>query len=43
MNSNYYELSHPQKRIWFTEERYEGTAFANLALTVRYKENIDFS
>jgi amino acid adenylation domain-containing protein/thioester reductase-like protein/non-ribosomal peptide synthase protein (TIGR01720 family) len=43
MNCNYYELSHPQKRIWFTEERYEGTAFANLALTVRYKENIDFS
>ncbi len=39
--NNYFELSHPQKRIWFTEERYEGTAFANNAVTVRYSENID--
>jgi amino acid adenylation domain-containing protein/thioester reductase-like protein/non-ribosomal peptide synthase protein (TIGR01720 family) len=42
MNNNYYELTHPQKRIWFTEERYEGTAFANNAITVRYMEKIDF-
>ncbi len=39
----YYELTHPQKRIWFTEEKYEGTSFANIAFTVKYREKIDFS
>ena len=39
----YYELTHPQKRIWFTEEKYEGTAFANLGFTVKYREKIEFT
>ncbi|MEQ8171667.1 MAG: condensation domain-containing protein, partial [Candidatus Eremiobacterota bacterium] len=39
----YYELTHPQKRIWFNEEKYEGTSFANIAFTVKYREKIDFS
>ncbi|MEQ8170430.1 MAG: amino acid adenylation domain-containing protein, partial [Candidatus Eremiobacterota bacterium] len=39
----HYELTHPQKRIWFTEEKYEGTSFANIAFTIKYREKIDFS
>lgn len=36
-----YRLTRPQKRIWYTEKTYPGTAFACLAFTVRYRRAVD--
>ncbi|MCX8132274.1 MAG: amino acid adenylation domain-containing protein [Clostridia bacterium] len=38
----YYNLTHPQLAIWFTEKVYPGTNFANITSTVRIKDKIDF-
>ncbi|MDP4090032.1 MAG: condensation domain-containing protein, partial [Bacillota bacterium] len=43
MSHRSYELSHPQKRIWYTEMLYPDTAFANLAGSVVFKrQEVDF-
>lgn len=40
---NLYPLTHPQKRIWYVEKTFPGTGVANIAATVRIKENVDYS
>jgi amino acid adenylation domain-containing protein len=37
----YYPLSHPQKMIYYTEKRYQGTSCENLIYVVKYPELID--
>ena len=39
-DKTFFRLTHPQKRIWYTEKTYLNTAFANLANSVRYKHEI---
>jgi amino acid adenylation domain-containing protein len=36
-----FPLSHPQKRIYYTEQKYPGAGFASLAFTVKYGEVLD--
>ncbi|MBD8498502.1 non-ribosomal peptide synthetase [Paenibacillus arenosi] len=38
-----YSLTHPQKRIWYMEQIFPGTSFANIGGPVRIKGAIDFS
>lgn len=39
---NQYSLTHPQKRIWYVERTFPGTGVANIAATVRIRENVDY-
>ncbi len=38
-----YPLTHPQKRIWYTEKIYPGTSLHNIGGPVRIKGKIDFN
>lgn len=38
-----FNLTHPQKRILYTEKLYLNTGVGNLAFTVKLKDTIDFS
>lgn len=42
MSKILYDLTNPQKSIWFTEEFYKGTPIENIAGTVILKDNVDF-
>ncbi|MCX7746321.1 MAG: hypothetical protein N2645_05455 [Clostridia bacterium] len=39
--NQYYELSHPQKRILYTEKFFPGTCMENNAFTVRLEGRIN--
>ncbi len=41
--TKYYPLSHPQKGIWYIEKMYPNTSIGNIAGTIRFKSNFDFS
>lgn len=41
-NIKYYQLSHPQKRIWYTEKIYPHTSLYNIGGTIRIKGSIEF-
>ncbi|GIO01643.1 non-ribosomal peptide synthetase [Brevibacillus halotolerans] len=41
--SETYSLTHPQKRIWYTEQLYSNSSISNLAGFIRVKGNIDYS
>ncbi|XOS93330.1 condensation domain-containing protein [Brevibacillus laterosporus] len=41
--SETYSLTHPQKRIWYTEQLYSNSRISNLAGFIRVKGNIDYS
>lgn len=43
MQNNMYDLTNPQKSIWYTEELYKGTPIENIIGTVIIKEKVDFS
>lgn len=43
MQKNFYELTSPQKSIWFTENFYKGTSIENITGTVIVPEKVDFS
>lgn len=38
----YYNLTNPQKNIWFTEELYKGTSISNISGTVRINKEVNF-
>ena len=42
MQNNLYDLTNPQKSIWFTEEVYKGTPIENITGTVIIPEKMDF-
>ncbi len=42
MNNNIYNLTNPQKSIWFTEEVYNGIPVENIAGSVIINENVNF-
>lgn len=42
MNVKLYELSNPQKSIWYTEQYYKGTPINNIGAYVYFKECINF-
>ncbi|MCK5197924.1 MAG: amino acid adenylation domain-containing protein [Spirochaetales bacterium] len=41
--SKAYPLSHPQKRIWYSEKLHPGTNIFNLSFTFRFDGQVDFS
>lgn len=41
-NNKLYPLSHPQKRIWYTERIYQNTSLYNIVGTIRIKGPVDF-
>lgn len=41
--SETYSLTHPQKRIWYTEQLYSNSSLSNLAGFIRVKGKIDYS
>jgi amino acid adenylation domain-containing protein/non-ribosomal peptide synthase protein (TIGR01720 family) len=41
-NPIYYPLTHPQKRIWYTENVYPDTALHNIVGSIRIKGSIDY-
>lgn len=42
LNKDVYELSNPQKSIWFTEQFYNGTSINTILGTARINEEVDF-
>ena len=38
-----YELSHPQKRVWYGEKTYPGVGAANLVFLVKFDFEVDFT
>ena len=42
MQKNLYDLTNPQKLIWFTEEFYKGTPIENITGTVLISEKVNF-
>ena len=42
MNNENYELTNPQKSIWYTEQFYKGTAINNLGGIVALKQKVNF-
>lgn len=38
----FYELTNPQKSIYYTEQKYRGTTITNISDTVHIKTKIDF-
>lgn len=38
----FYELTNPQKSIYYTEQKYRGTTITNISGTVHIKTKIDF-
>ncbi|TPG69307.1 amino acid adenylation domain-containing protein [Brevibacillus laterosporus] len=42
-NSDTYLLTHPQKRIWYTDQLYSNSSLSNLAGFIRVKGDIDYS
>jgi hypothetical protein len=40
---NDYELTHPQQRIWYTEQLHPGTAMHSNAGTIKIEGTIDFN
>jgi len=41
--SDYYELSQPQKSIWYLEQKYPDTCMNVVAGTLRFKGQIDYA
>jgi len=41
-NNNLYSLTHPQKRVWYTEKIHPNTPVHNIGGTARFKGLIDF-
>lgn len=42
MNTEFFDLTNPQKSIWLTEQFYKGTAVNNICGTVFINEKVDF-
>ncbi len=42
MQKNFYELTNPQKSIWYTEEAFKGTPIANITATVIIPQEVNF-
>ena len=42
MEKDFYELTNPQKSIWYTEEVFKGTPMANITATVIIPEEVNF-
>jgi len=42
MLKNLYELTNPQKSIWYTEEVFKGTPIANITANVIIPQTVDF-
>lgn len=42
MEKDFYELTNPQKSIWYTEEVFKGTPIANITATVIIPQKVDF-
>lgn len=42
MQNKLYDLTNPQKSIWFTEEVFKGTTIANISGTATINEKVDF-
>lgn len=42
MKKDFYELTNPQKSIWYTEEVFKGTPIANITATVIIPQKVDF-
>ena len=42
MEKDFYELTNPQKSIWYTEEVFKGTPMANITATVIISEEVNF-
>lgn len=38
----YYNLTNPQKSIWFTEQLYKGTSISNIAANITINEKVNF-
>ena len=43
MQRKMYELTNPQKSIWFTEEVFKDTPISNIAGTVLIDDKVDFN
>ena len=39
----YYQLTHPQKAIWYTEKMYSGTSIGNIAANLRLMGKVDYT
>lgn len=39
----YYPLTYPQKEVWLTDKLNSGTSIGNIAATLRFKGNVDYS
>ena len=42
MLKDLYELTNPQKSIWYTEEVFKGTPIANITATIIIPQKVDF-